>query len=61
MGACTGLSSQVMVISQPPRIDGKGNLQKRGKMIRVRSGVVAGLMGHVVTPEDWCCKNWKAK
>ena len=61
MGTCSGLSSQHKVIPQPPVIDKKGNLQKRGKIVQVRSGVISGLDNYVLTPENFYCRNWRKK
>lgn len=61
MGVCSGLSGETKVVSLPDTIDKKGNVQKRGKLLKVRSGVISGLTNYVLTPEDWFCKNWSRK
>jgi hypothetical protein len=60
-GICSGLSGQQKVVPLPDKIDKKGIPQKRGKLLRVRSGVISGLENRVLTPEDWYCKNWRNK
>ena len=60
MGTCSGLSSEHKVVPLPNTVDKKGNAQKRGKLLQVRSGVT-GLTNPVITPEDFYCKNWSRK
>jgi len=61
MGICSGLSMETKVFPLPDTIDKKGNPQKRGKLLRVCSGVISGIGNRVLTPEDWHCKNWRSK
>jgi hypothetical protein len=58
-GTCSGLSAEFKVIPLPPVLDKKGNWQKRGKLLRVRSGVSG--VTKVTTPQDFYCKNWRLK
>jgi hypothetical protein len=58
-GTCSGLSAEFKVIPLPSVLDKKGNWQKRGKLLRVRSGVSG--IAEVITPQDFYCKNWNQK
>jgi hypothetical protein len=60
LGVCNGLTQEFKIVTLPPVPDKKGKLQKRGKMLTLRSGVT-GLAGRITTPGDWYCKNWRKK
>jgi hypothetical protein len=59
IGTCSGLVPQFKIIPLPSVIDKKGNLQKRSKLLKVRSGVTG--VNNPMTTADFYCKNWCLK
>jgi hypothetical protein len=59
---CSGITSSHKVVQLPSILDKKGNPQKRGRLLQIRSGIsLTGIGVKVVTPEDFYCKNWSRK
>jgi hypothetical protein len=56
---CSGLSAEYKVVPLPPVVDFKGKVQKRGKLLTIRSGVIG--VRNPMTQEDFYCKNWRQK
>ena len=59
LGTCNGLNPEFKVFSLPSVIDKKGNQQKRGKLVQIRSGVIG--VSNPITPQDFYCKNWSKR
>jgi hypothetical protein len=59
-GICDGITPEMKIVPLPPLVDKKGQLQQRGKLLEVRSGVT-GCGTHITTPENFYCSNWRNK